>query len=61
MEKIRIKDYWKERDLILTLSNDKKIVAIGEILSENAERYLQIDINDFMNFIKQLQEEIEHE
>jgi len=61
MEKIKIKDYWKERDLILTLSSDKKIVGIGEVLSENEERYLHIDIDDFMEFVKNLQEEIEHE
>ena len=50
MEKTKCKDYWEKKDLVLGLTSDKKIVSIGEVLDDNTERYLHINVNDFLKF-----------
>lgn len=54
MDKIRCKDYWKQKNLIFGLSNDKKMVAIGEELEENVERFIHIDVKDFIPFAEKV-------
>ncbi len=61
MDKIRCKDYWKQKNLIFGLSNDKKMVAIGEELEENIERFIHIDVKDFIPFAKKVIEEVNTE
>lgn len=45
-----VKDYWNKKVLVLAFSHDKEIVAIGERLDKNAERYIHIRTKDFLDF-----------
>jgi hypothetical protein len=48
-EKIYIKDYWGDRDLVIGVSStDKDLVAIGEVLDNNGERYIHINAKELI-------------
>lgn len=57
MTRIYVKDFWGDRDLILADSSDGKIIAIGEKIEENAERFLHFKREDFLKFVEEITKE----
>jgi len=56
--KLYFKDYGGERTLILGESTDGEIIAVGEVLDINSEKYLHFKKEDFMKFVKGLKDDL---
>ena len=55
--RIIVKDYWKDRNLILAYSRqDKGLIAIGEPLSAGGERFIHVRVEDLERIIKMSKE-----
>jgi hypothetical protein len=52
-----IKDYWNDRVIVLAFSHNKEIVAIGEKIDRNAERFIHIRTKDFLDFADKVEKE----
>ena len=54
MTKKYILDYWRERDIVLALSQtDTDLFAIGKVLDNGGEEYIHINLKELLLFLKE--------
>ena len=46
--KLYVKDFWKQRDIVVADSSTDKLIVIGEVIGKNAEKYIHVNIDDLI-------------
>jgi hypothetical protein len=51
-----LKDFWGEGKYVLAITQDKKIFAVGEVISPHGEQYIHLELSVVKQFIKDVED-----